>query len=156
MCWKVSWTEQLKLLIKGLVVNSLGLTRTEHQLIIWMADLYKAGLFIPLLKHSLLSHCTEERKSLGYNLCLHKTKAENTRKITFSRCTGNCVDMVFALLVSQYIRSEYTISKTCVVWSSSRIITSSMIPKWPHHLISLGHSLLSCAINTCQKQNLHS
>lgn len=48
--------------------------------------------------------------------------------------------------MSQHIWSELTVLKTCVVWSSSRIITSSMIPKWPHHLISLCHSPLSCAI----------
>lgn len=50
--------------------------------------------------------------------------------------------------MSQHIWSKYTVSKTCVMWSSPQIITSSMSPKWPHHLISMCHSMVFRAINT--------
>lgn len=83
------------------------LTKTAHQLIIRMVDFYEGKLtpvlqlffFPPFCVSPFISHCTDERKDVGYKLCWHKTKAENTMKITFSMYTGNCTD-TFAVLES--------------------------------------------------------
>lgn len=101
----------------------ISLIRTVHQLITCMAAFNKA-----LCVFYSSSFC------FHFMLCLYKKQKMRTlRRCLIPGVQGIGLSQSLAVFASQHVWSEYTLSETCVVWSSVVLRAPPLLP--------------SCAIN---------